>query len=138
MASPYTALTERNKDAEGPTLVLPLPANRAKAGPWLLAEAKQALADLRAQYPKAKDFERNCHIGLSLKSGEAHVVPFDDPEADVRLNPKFLIDGLGSWPSDICWSPSAPTVTVRVNPNGAGETRYWIALIVRPDPFSKW
>lgn len=129
IASPYTMLATRNGDAEGECLVLPLPRHTAKVGPWLLSELKQAVLDIKAAYPKAKEQDAKMVVGLSLKTGEAHVVPVDDPEADVKVNPKYVIDGLGAWPADIRFENRTPIV-VRTNPDMAGETRYFVACVV--------
>lgn len=129
-ASPYTCLTTQASErpaGAGECIVLPTPQQQASVGPWLLAEAKQALADLRARYPKAKDLERNLAVGLSFAGHEAHVVPLDDPEADVLVNPKLLIDGLGRWPASVRWHKGRPTpICIETS-----ETRYWLACIVR-------
>jgi hypothetical protein len=129
IASPYTMLAKRDETGTGEVLVLPLPRKRAAIGPWLLAELKNEVAKLGALYTKAKEKDANMACGLSLRSGEAHVVPLDDPEVDVVVNPKYLIDGLGAWPADLCWEGPSPIV-VRTSPDRAGETRYWVACIV--------
>lgn len=132
--SPYTCLTTQASDrAAGAAecLVLPTPKQKALIGPWLLAEAKQALADLRERHPRAKDLDTNLAIGLSFAGDEAHVVPQDDAEADVIVNPKFLIDGLGRWPASVRWHKGKPTPICLETT----DTRYWIACMVKRSSF---
>lgn len=127
-ASPYTALT-RKGEGQGETVAIVPEIGTCDCGPWLLAEAQQHLKALRASYARAKEFEQRCVVGLVLLHNEAHVVEVEDPEADVRVNPKFLIDGLGRWPAVIYWSKrSGASLCIATE-----DTRYFIAPVRRPD-----
>ena len=121
--SPYTCLTVKSPGVQpDPTgLQMRLPEHQTPAGEWLLAEAKAALAQIKAQYPKAKEQAQNMKIGLTLRHG-AHVCPVDDPEADVVLNPKFLIDALGRWPARIHWTTYLIVIATE-------DTQVWIACM---------
>lgn len=105
---------------------MPLPERRAEAGPWLIPELEQAIADVKAQFKFVKDQDVHMRVGLYLAGDEAHVVDRDDPELSVRVNPRFLLDGLGRWPATIYWSDSTFTHYVVVETDAA---RYYIALL---------
>jgi hypothetical protein len=136
VASAYTALATKQPwkqgDEEVPAWAWPLfeaPGRLCAVGPWLVQEAKQAYSDLRARYPKAREFERNKVIGLSLRHKEAHVVDVDDPELDLGIHPVYLIDGLGRWPATL-YGRTGPHPRVLIETE---STRYWIAGIEKED-----
>jgi hypothetical protein len=126
-ASPYTALVDSTVPdlPSGEIDFLTPPERRYQAGPWLLAEAKEALSLLRLHY--GKDLEDRLLIGLCFAGGEAHVVAVNDPEVETWCNPKFLIDGLGRWPAEIRWDPSAAALAI-----DTFQRVYWMACCTRP------
>jgi hypothetical protein len=127
-SSRHTMLAVRGQGV-GEPLKFRLPSNVASIGPWLLAELAQADADLKKKHPKPKDYEAAAIVHLCFAGGQAHVVPADDPERQAAAAPRYLMDGLGCYPSELRWEHTGPLV-IRAMMDSAYETRYWIARIV--------
>lgn len=127
-SSRHTMLALRGQGV-GEPLKFRLPANVAAVGPWLMAEVAQADADLKARYPKPKDYALGSRVFLSFAGGQTHVVPADDLEKDACIEPRYLLDGLGCWPAEMRWERTGPLV-IRIVPDTPYEMRYWIARIV--------
>jgi hypothetical protein len=113
----------------GDALKFRLPSNVAAIGPWLLAELAQADADLKVKLTKPKDYAAGAKVHLSFAGGQAHVVPADDLERDACVEPRYLMDGIGCYPTELRWERTGPLV-VRTMMDTSYETRYWIARIV--------
>lgn len=98
---------------------------QAEAGKYLVVELRGALAQLRATYPKPKDYDQKLMVGLALvPNGQAHVVDPLDPDATVRVNPRFLVDGLvGAAAPVILWHTGRPYLIVQ-----SLGARYYVAL----------
>jgi len=137
--SPYTMLALPGRAPEGgfvPSLNMPVPEQCKSVGPWLLAELKQAVADLKVRYPKPRDFARHRRVGLATAGAEVHVTPWDEEGIDLIVDPVFLADGLGRWPCAIHWgsygfrcrAEDAKPYIVLVTP----DTRYYVARCVIP------
>lgn len=127
-ASPYTTLAGPGY-AEGEVVVAPLPSRSVSIGEAFKLELKAALGRLKETYPKARELETNLRVGLALRGAQANVLDWRHPEADVLVNPKYLLDGLGLWPAVIRWEHKTPIVVVS-NPGQPFELRYWLACMV--------
>lgn len=106
-----------------------LPRHHTYAGAYLIAEAKQAVADIKALH-KPREQYRHMVVGLTLTyPGEAHITSASDPEATVLVNPEFLLVALT--PTMRCrirWEPGGKTICVVVQKDTLMPTRCWIAL----------